>query len=140
MSLQDFTLDDFCVLLIGENDFTESKDLSLVIEIIRQELLLVKHTNVIIMLPTFKCREAVNLFNYRIESFNNLLFSDNITHEYVYVIDSNKNLNYSSDMFNFYTGRPNNKALRTIFNDLANLISQFNEQDSNRTADKFFRH
>lgn len=138
--LQDFTLDDYCVVFIGENDFTVSKNLHCIIDFIREKLLLVQHTNVMIVLPTYKsCSTSLNLFNSRIESFNNLLYLDNIRHKYAYLIDSNKNLDYSPNMFNFNTGRPNSKAMKIICTDLADLISLFGGQERNKDKDTFFR-
>lgn len=122
--VQNFTLYDSCVIMIGEKDFEISMDYRKLVNILRTELLKIQHTNVFICLPTFRHGlYASLLFNTRIDTFNNLLYLDNLTHEYAYIIDSNKNLTYDSDMFTIFKGTLNNRGLRQIFNDLSLLIN-----------------
>lgn len=121
--LNDYTLNDFCVIFIGESDFEHTNDYPKLIEYIRQELQKVQHTNIIVCLPTFKCRvSGITLFTKRIEAFNNLIYLDNITHAYAYLLDSNKNLQYNYTMFSKHSGRLNNYGLLTIFTELKELV------------------
>lgn len=122
--VKNFTLYDSCVIMIGEKDFEVSMDYRNLVNILRTELLKIQHTNVFICLPTFRHGlYASLLFNTRIDTFNNLLYLDNMTHEYAYIIDSNKNLTYDSDMFTIFKGTLNNRGLRQIFNDLSLVIN-----------------
>ncbi|CAH0403848.1 unnamed protein product [Chilo suppressalis] len=131
--LQNYTYNDFCILLIGDADFRITKDYSQLIDYIRKQLLLVQHTNVILCSPTFKCNNYSNLFNLRIEAFNDRLYLDNLKHEYGFILDSNRNLTYSNDMFN-NSGLINNLGTKTIFRDILKLIhsiEQYNQTLSN---------
>lgn len=120
--LCNYTLNDYCVIFIGESDFVSSCDYQSIVDCIREEIQKVQHTNVIICTPTYKYKDNVNLFNVRVELFNNLLYQDNLAHEYGYVLDSNKNIQYTSSMFSRFKGTINNNALMKIFEDLNNLI------------------
>lgn len=118
--LEGFTYDDYCLIFIGETDFQVSKNYSKLIDYIREKLLIVQHTNIIICSPTYKY--YINLFNKRVEAFNNLLYLDNLNFEYAYLIDSNRHLEYSTYMFNRRNGRINKRALLVIFNDVEELM------------------
>lgn len=121
--LQDFTLNDYCVIFIGENDFQKTNNYLTTIEYIREKIMCVQHTNVIICLPTYKLGRSVNLFNKRVEVFNNLMYLDNLSHKYAFILDSNKRLEYTSRMFDLRTGFVNNIALRIIFDEIIGLIN-----------------
>lgn len=122
--VQNFTLHDSCIIMIGENDFETSMNYKNLVNILRTELLKIQHTNVFICLPTFRQGLYKSLlFNQRVETFNNLLYIDNLKNEYAYVIDSNRNLTYDNDMFTTYKGTLNNRGLRQIFSDLNGLMN-----------------
>lgn len=122
--VQNYTLYDSCIIMIGENDFETSMDYKNLVNILRTELLKIQHTNVFICLPTFRQGLYKSLlFNQRVETFNNLLYLDNLKYEYAYVIDSNRNLTYDNDMFTTYKGTLNNRGLRQIFSDLNGLMN-----------------
>jgi hypothetical protein len=125
--LTNYTLKDFCVILIGEDDFKTTNDYSDIIICLRETLLKTLHTNVILCLPTFKQGRYTTVFNSRVEIFNNMLYLDVATHEYVYLIDSNKNLSYDSEMYNYNTRSINNHGMRTIFEDILTLINNIKE-------------
>lgn len=125
--LEHFTMEDYCIVIIGESDFTTTKDYNNLIENIKNELSKVQHTNVILCVPTFKVKRNVYLFNQRIESFNSILYSSNQQYEYAFVLDSNQNLSYSSSMFDIKTGHVNDRGLKTIFNDIAYSIKRIDE-------------
>lgn len=115
------------------------------------------HTNIIICLPTFRYSKYMTLFNRRIEMFNSLLFSDNTKYEYAYILDSNRNLKYTSEMFVGSQGILKNICYRIIFSDLNKLIEKVSNHymlcnyepldDQNKSpstesiekAEKFFR-
>lgn len=120
--LKNFSVDDFCVIFIGEADFNDSVNLQETVNYIKISLRNVQHTNIIICLPTYKHTKFVNIFNKRIEMFNKLLYSDNLIYEYAYILDSNENLEYSFDYFTKTTGRINTYGYKTIFTNLNELV------------------
>lgn len=113
--LENFTLNDYCIIMIGEEDFKTTTDYFETTKVIRETLQQLKHTNIIICLPTYKYGKALDVYNWRIETFNNLLYLDVSTHEYAYIIDSNEVLKYDYSMFNRFTGKINNYGLKLIF-------------------------
>lgn len=88
--LKDFTYNDYCIIFLSEIDFMTTEDYTKLIKTIRVELLKVQHTNVILCLPTYRYKCHANLFNKRVEVFNNMLYLDNETHQYAYILDTNK--------------------------------------------------
>lgn len=70
------------------------------------------------------------------ETFNNLLYANNLTYRYSYILDSNRNLSYDSDMFT-KLGNVNRLGFITIFNDLIVLLNaiqtHFKENKSEMT-------
>lgn len=129
--LQHFTMDDFCIILIGEEDFKTTNDYFNLIFYIRENLQEITHTNVILCTPTYKYGHYHNLYNSRIENFNNLLYLDILAHEHAYFLDSNKNLSCDFKMFHTSTGKLNNYGMRTIFIDIFNLICNIQNYDNN---------
>lgn len=120
--IQDLTMHDFCVIMIGEEDFRRTSDYLTMVSNLRETLRTVKHTNVIICSPTFKYEYTANLYNSRVEYFNNLLYLDILENEYAFFLDSNKSLECSYDMFNRQTGAVNNYGMKEIFNDIKRCI------------------
>lgn len=120
--LSDFSMEDYCIILIGEEDFKVTKVYVNIVTQLREMLQEIKHTNFIICTPTYKLGNFASLHNWRVELFNNLLYMDIITHEHAYFIDSNMNLNCDYHMFDRYTGRINNFGLKTIFKDVYEMI------------------
>lgn len=116
------TKHDFFVLIVGEKEFETSKKYYELIIFIREELKKIQHTNVIICLPTYRCNEYSNIYNRRVETFNSLLYMDNLSHKYAYILDSNKNLEYDISMFLDTKGTINDKGMKIIFDDLSTLI------------------
>lgn len=120
--LADYTMQDYCIIQIGQEDFASTNDYFKLIFEIRNTLKQIKHTNLIICLPTFKHNYQSNMFNWRIENFNNLLYLDILTNEHAYIIDSNKHLKYDYSMYNRVTGNINNYAMDIIFQDINDFI------------------
>lgn len=125
--LQDYTYEDFCLLFIGEKDFEMSKNYAEIVKFIEDKLLLVQHTNVIICLPTYRNSQYANLFNYRVNTFNHLMYLNNVKNELAFILDCNKNLDYSTKMFNISNGKINNNAFSIIFKDALNLIDSIRD-------------
>lgn len=123
--LKNFTYNDYCVLFLGETDFNVSKDYRKLVKYVRECLLSVQHTNVIFCLPTFKFSYQSNIYNRRVEMFNRIIYFDNLNYNYCYILDSNKNLNYSFDMFLKFNGKINIHGLKIILNDINELINSF---------------
>lgn len=138
--LKDFTSIDFCIIMIGDEDFKTTQDYFSTIKEIRNTLMKVRHTNIIICLPTYKYSKLMNMHNWRVETFNNLLYLDVLTHEHVYLLDSNRNLEYDNTMFDQYYGGINDLGVRVILNDLGNLINDIEELEYSETQETtFFR-
>lgn len=122
--LKDFTLNDFCIININDKDFKTSTHYNNLVQFIHERLSLVQHTNIIICSPTYRMGENSNLFNKRIEIFNNLLCKANLEHEFCYLIDSNLHLSYDGEMFT-RAGNLNSRGFSTILNDVIHLLSLF---------------
>lgn len=112
--LSSFTKNDFCIVMIGEEEFTKTNNYHDLIAHIRDELEKIVHTNVIICTPTFKIGQHHNMFNWRVELFNHLLYSDVLKNEYAYLWDSNTTISYDYNMFTRRYGHLNNRGLRNI--------------------------
>lgn len=123
--LKEFTLNDYCVLFVGDKDFKISQDYHLLIDKIRTILEKIDYTNFIICVPTYKICMYRDLYNARIELFNNLLLNDVNKYEYAYILDSN--LNLTSDRYMFQrNGLLNDRGMRCIIRDLQNLLEEIN--------------
>lgn len=134
--VQNFTLSDYCVIYIGEEDFRRTHNYIELVTFIREKLRTLTHTNFIICLPTFKYMENKNImFNSRIDTFNNLIYMDVETHEYAFILDSNLNLPYTYETYNQRYGRLNNKGLNIIFRDLQDFVLSLNSINISSNAD-----
>lgn len=136
--LKDFTKDDFCVLLIGEEDFKISQNYSQLVLEIRETIMGLQHTNIIICVPTYKCTDYKSIYNMRIEIFNALLYHDNLTYEYAYIMDSNLNLTYDGYMFSGRQGAINNRGIKYILRDLTHLISEIDQVEPQENISQSF--
>lgn len=125
--LKDFTRCDYCVILVGEEDFRDLNDyISLVMDI-KEVVKDITFTNIIIACPTYICGRP--LYNARVERFNSLLFEDLTNHnECFFVYDSNRNLSF--DMFSLKTGRINNYGMMNIITNLQYNINWHANQKS----------
>lgn len=120
--LKEFTMCDYCVILIGATDFERTKNYNSLVENIRKKIKRITHTNIIICAPTYKLSYFSSMYNCRVEIFNDLLCTDIKSHEYAYFVDSNKNLSCDYDMFSHTTRSVNNYGMKTIFRDIAKYI------------------
>lgn len=122
--LLNFTLNDYCIIMIGDVDFNRTNDYFEIIRRLRETLKDVQHTNIIICLPTYKCADHKSVFNWRVETFNNLLWLDVSTHKYAHILDSNLNLEYDTYTFNRRTGTITKYGMETIFNYLCIIVDE----------------
>lgn len=121
--LTGFTKRDFGIVFLSEEDFNQTNDYFSLISGLKEKLLNITYTNVILVLPTYKFGEGFNIYNWRVSTFNNLLWFDNEAHRYAYILDSNSNLKHNCSMFNEYKGTLNNFGLNLIFNDLVEFMT-----------------
>nr|XP_049706653.1 uncharacterized protein LOC126056748 [Helicoverpa armigera] len=140
--LQDYTKKDFCVIMIGEEDFQSTECYFDIITLMRNKLQNLKNTNIIIALPTFKFNDNYNiLYNSRLETFNNMLYLDNFTHQYSYILDSNLNLSYHPSAYT-RSGALKDSTMEIIFEDLYNLQLEIIEENElnkiNEPKEQFF--
>lgn len=126
LKLVNYTLKDYCIILLGERDFVVSKNYATLVNHIKCKLEKITHTNVILCSPNFKLNGSEMLFNNRIEAFNQLLYLSNKRFEYTYTFDTNKYLKYTYDMFFKFTGKVNNIGMGKIFHKLKNYIHYLN--------------
>lgn len=118
-----FTKLDYCVILIGEEDFRKTNNYIEIVFEIRKTLQEIQNTNIILCAPTFKCNDFSEMFNWRIETFNYLLYLDIDTHKYAALLDSNLKLSYDYSMFSQYTGRLNDVGMKNIMNNILLLMN-----------------
>lgn len=125
--VEGFTMSDYCILMIGETDFLNTNNYVELVTTLRQTILKLTHTNVIICLPTYIC--GAGLYNCRVETFNNLMCLDILTHNYAILFDSNHDLTYS--MFSERTGRLNSYGLQHICENVNEIIKTLIESSNN---------
>ncbi|KAL4718924.1 hypothetical protein ACJJTC_018285 [Scirpophaga incertulas] len=119
VKLKDYTEQDFCVIIIGEADFNYSQNFRALIKRMRENLVNIRNTNIIVTAPIYICGKP--LYNYRVEVFNNILSRDMLSHNYGHLIDSNEDL--TLDMFSLISGRVMRRGVRSILEKTANHIS-----------------
>lgn len=127
--VKSLTKTDYCVILIGEEDFKQSCDYINLTNYIRDTLSKIKHTNFIISLPTYKYSfeptviNYLNMYNYKIDTFGKLLYVDNLAHKYAHIFDSNSYIPANKEMYNLRSGMMKNAGLRTILNNICHMIT-----------------
>lgn len=117
--LHNYTLNDYCIILIGERDFKQTDTFIELVQHIRECLQPITHTNIILSVPTYKL--GAPIYNYKIEMFSNLLHLDILNNKYAYIFDTNYELTY--DMFSSKTGSITNYAMKQIFKNIMKEIS-----------------
>lgn len=126
--LKDFTLSDYCIFVIGENDIKSEDNYVNTIQMIKERLQKVTHTNKIICVPTYIT--GAQIYNYKVELFNNLLHLDIENNNYAYLFDSNHCL--TLDMFSQISGKINKQGIRNIYKCiLQNIMVDISTPDSN---------
>lgn len=119
---------DFCVLLIGENDFKNNTSIQDIIYEIRVKVLAITTTNIIIALPTYIC--GAPIYNYKIENFNYMMLCDRELNKKSFIIDSNLNLTF--DMFSKWSGKLNNLGVKQILLDISTQAQYINPIDDDQ--------
>lgn len=136
LKLKGFMDNDYCILFIGENDINEEGDHINKIHKIRTCLQKVNHTNIIICAATYVA--GAPIYNFKAETFNNLLYLDIQNNEYAYFFDSNRDL--SLDMFSYGTGKITNYGMRNIHDRIISNIlydlDLFNQADQTTVTNK----
>lgn len=94
-----YSYNDYCIVFIGDADFETTNNPIELIHAMRQKLEKIKHTNVVLCFPTFKMGNYSNVFNWRVEAFNSLLYKDVEEHKHTFAIDSNLNLSYRYERY-----------------------------------------
>lgn len=123
IKLINYTLNDFCIILIGESDFSSTNDYMQLVQTIKTAALKVQHTNLIIAAPNYVC--GATLHNIRVEAFNSMLNLDIQAFGYAYFFDSNLNLTF--DMFSTYSGNLLKKGMKNIVYNLITKITSLQE-------------
>lgn len=129
--LSGFTKNDYCIILIGEEDFRNPNDYYKISSQLRYILQKVKHTNIVICLPTYKYYMATDAYNWRVDNFRKLLHLEVQALNHVFLFDPNKNGTYDSSMIHRHSGTINNSGMRAIFKGLHNLIEEIEQKYSN---------
>lgn len=122
----DFTNDNFCLIMIGESDFQQTRNYYDVIKSIRESVGKVTNTNIIICLPTYKHGIYNNFYNWRIETFNNLLYLDTEHHKYAQTFDTNCFLNFVPEEYS-KLGNLNKNSIRHNLKRLKELFPCYKE-------------
>ncbi|KAG7312636.1 hypothetical protein JYU34_000955 [Plutella xylostella] len=135
-TLKNYTKNDFCVIMIGEEDFKCTSNYFDVISQIRTTLQTIDFTNIVICLPTYNCSHSKNMFNWRVETFNNLLWLDVTTHKYAHILDSNLQLTYDYVTYNMKYGTVNNNGMKNIFYKLKELLNKISNLDTSYINNK----
>lgn len=125
--LTGFTMEDYCIIFIGDQDFLEINNNLRLIDYIREVIQVITHTNIILCTPTYQYGYNKEAINIRIHNFNNLLQQDIDTYNYAYLIDTNRHLVYDYSMFHKPSGMINNTGIRVIFKDLTRYINKNKE-------------
>lgn len=128
--LEHFSKEDYCVILIGEEDFRKTTNYFDIIVEIRKTLQKIQHTNIILCLPTFNCNNYSPMYNSRIETFNNLLYLDLHSYNYATLLDSNFELSYDHSMFYKRSGKLNNYGMYNIMSNILLIMKDNLDADS----------
>lgn len=131
--IKGYNFHDYCVIIFGEEDFKTTCNYFELVYKIRETLLRIKHTNIILAPPTYKLGPHFNIFNTRVETFSNLLYLNNLTYNFAYIVDSNYNLSCDFSMFR-RSGTLNKLGIETILNDILNIMTHIAVDISNSSS------
>lgn len=138
--LKDYTLNDYCLLFIGERDIKEETNYLNLISTMKESLTRITHTNIVICAATYII--GAPMYNFRVEMFNNLLYLNLQNNNYAYFFDTNQDLLY--EMFSYTSGKISRYGMRNIYkrimNNILNDLNIFNHintcQNRSMTLDK----
>lgn len=120
--LRDYTMQDYCVMLIGDRDFQliEDFDAAALVSEITSTLATIKNTNVIVCTPTYIC--GAPIYNYRVELFNTYLNRKLKSNDCAHFFDSN--LYVTFDMFSYLTGKITNLGIVNILENVTWMLTK----------------
>lgn len=95
---------------------------------IRETLSNITNTNIIVITPIYNY--AKPLYNYRVEIVNNILSHDILSHNYGYLLDSNKDL--TLNMFSLTTGKIKSSSVKNILERTAYYVSSLQRTFENQ--------
>lgn len=127
--LQNFTMNDYCIIFVGEQDLINSDNSINLVNYIRESLLNITHTNKIICVPTYVCGALI--YNYKVEMFNNLLTMDMQSNNYAYIFDTNRDL--TLDMFSYHSGKITKYGIKNVFVSLMIFLEYIHTNCANET-------
>lgn len=136
LKLKNYTMEDYCLIFIGEADFRRTNNYVDLIITLRETLLKIDYTNIIICAPTFKLDNYSMMFNGRIETFNSLLYLDACTHQYAYLFDTNFYLSYDFKMFSPRSRSVNNNGLVNIFKNINLMLDEISSRENVHLTDR----
>lgn len=111
------TMEDYCIVMIGDTDFGKTQNNYELIMCIREKLRQYNSTNIILCFSLYKFGKHTMLYNARVEMFNNMLYLDVETNEYAYTFDSNCNTSEDYSLFG-KNGSMNIKGIRRILDEV----------------------
>jgi hypothetical protein len=119
-NIHEYTLRDYCILMVGEEDFEIHRDYdhTVLVQEIKNTLKTITHTNIIVCTPTYVC--GAPIYNYRVELFNTLLNEDIQANNYAHFLDTN--LGLPLNMFSFFSGKITNLGMVEIFKYIDSMI------------------
>lgn len=138
-----FTKKDYCIIMMGHEDFRSSVDYYALVKEIKHILHEISHTNILLCLPVFKCGRYCNsVMNWRIESFNKALYEDIQTHANYpcHIVDSNLHLSYDDFMFNSRTGLLKNYGMRIIFEHIFEMMYSLFPEEFNTCQEQLYKN
>lgn len=118
--LTDYSMNDYCIIFIGETDIKYSNNFIDSIKAINESLAQITHTNIIVCTPTYI--RGAPIYNYKVEMFNDLLYTNLQYHDCAYYFDTNYDLTFEFDMFSHKTGILNKAGIQFIFKNIMNRI------------------
>ncbi|KAJ2937662.1 hypothetical protein O0L34_g19341 [Tuta absoluta] len=119
--LKNFTKDDYCIVLIGEQDFLTRQNYNDLVEFIHQKFGKVStYTNIMIIMLQYKLGK-IN-YNYRIETFNRLLYLCTNQFKYGLFFDSNQHLR--PDHFSRATGMLTDRGMKMIIYRMMGTVTE----------------
>ncbi|KAF9418603.1 hypothetical protein HW555_004651 [Spodoptera exigua] len=84
--LKDFSMNDYCLIFIGEKDIQNGNHAD-ILHNLNYSMKNITHTNIVICTPIYV--KGALIHNYKVEFFNNLLLTDIKNNEYAYFFDCN---------------------------------------------------
>ncbi|KAI8432084.1 hypothetical protein MSG28_004592 [Choristoneura fumiferana] len=126
-----YTKQDYCIVMVGEEDFDETQNYKRLVDQIKKKLETITNTNIIIAAPTYIC--GAPLYNARVEIFNKLLNHDMWSCKYGYGLFFDSNEDLTLDVFSENTGKLGNAGIRNLIKNIAEYLEA--HQSKSRSND-----